>query len=313
MPDRWCVVLANPDINRDPTQVKPLAMAIQQATGAIPYDATRRARDARGILMEDLSAAQAEALVGELAALGVDAGLADAAVLPDVDRPERVRAVQVETEGLDVQTGYVERFERLPWSQIQLVNVCRVVELQTKAVRQETRRGKRSTFSPGNMFARAVGGRLGASLHRSFSPSARSKQWTHKLSPDEHYVADIQTAAPPRILRVRSNDCNYQYLADRRQERAEWNFHTMLSDVATLGESVLIAPPAQRFIEGSDLADEMAADLRAFTEYNRWLFLAAAAFADQAPDEEGTLPPLEGQDEGRARPPGGSAYDDFAF
>ena len=83
--------------------------------------------------------------------------------------------------------------------------------------------------------------------------------------------------------------------------------------MAELSGGVLIAPPAQRFIEGSDLSDEMPADLKAFTNYNRWLFLAAAAFAGAGGEEDEGPPPLAGDGESEAPPPGSSSYDDFAF
>jgi hypothetical protein len=273
------VILMEPDLSGQQPRIATAAQALSQVTGQPMHDTTRLLRDASGILQEGLDATTARQTAETLSRNGIEAAALDTAGLPATGKPERVRQVAVEPAGLGVQTGYAG-LETVPWGEIQLLNVC--LHLLTEARYVEKKPRRRSL--------------RGGGIHRAMHEGLKPRRMEKQLSTDEAYVADIQLL-DGRVLRVRSNDCNFSYLGERRLERAEWNFHRFVCDVAEHG--VLLAPPAQRFAEGDPLGDQRIEDLHRFEDYNRWLLYVAVAFGgeEDSPDAGG----------------GAAVEDDFAF
>ncbi|MFW5856677.1 MAG: hypothetical protein ACOCX4_02270 [Planctomycetota bacterium] len=308
MPGTFAVLFADPSVNQEPDQVPAIADALQSATGMLPYDATRHARDAMGIVLEELDYGPASDVAAALTTAGFPAGVADTGLLPLIEKPERVRQVVVGTEGLEVMVGYTGT-ELIPWGAIQLVGVCRHIMTETRFKAKQQRK-KGGGF--GALAAGMVGGPVGLAAYRVRQKlkHAGRVNMQKTVTEGECFVADIHTLEPARLLRIRSDDGQFPDLGERRRERAEWNFQTVISDAAERGD-LLLSPPAQRFVRGDPLVDEPIDNLHHFEQYNRWLFLAAAAFAEQLDDDATPDTPQEGPDD--TPPPRRSVQDDFAF
>ncbi|MHC4883723.1 MAG: hypothetical protein ACYTGH_01415 [Planctomycetota bacterium] len=297
MSQSCAVVFADPTANDTPEAAQAIGNALAEALDMLPYDALRLARDANGILLDNVSSDQAAKAVSALGAINVLTGVADSTLVPEALDPVKVRQIEITPAALGVQTGYTG-METLPWSDVELVSVCLYQQTTHKVIKQKkARRG----FGFGRMAAGLVGGPMGQALYAVREKLKQTTKFKHQVGRDEHYVADLHIR-PGRLLRIHSNECLYNYLGERIQERAEWNFHTILSDMAALEPTVLMSPPAMEFVEGADLADSMVENLHHFEEYNRWLFLAAMAFAGGG--EEPPASPPE---------PPRSTRDDFAF
>lgn len=300
MPELFSVVLTDPSFNENPANVTTLSECIQKATGIIPYDAIRYARDSQGVLIENIPYEKAENLVSELSNQGIGSGLVNSSVVPQTLEKKTVRQIEVGRGGVSVQTGYMG-MEEIPWENISLVSICLYQSTVMKAVPEKK---PRKGFNLGAFAAGAVGGVAGAAIYKF--KKARKEAARHnknKLNVNEFYMADIYTSDPVMIYRVKSNECLYNYLGSRVTERAEWNFSIVMNDIYNGSDMVMFSPTALKFIEGDSLQENIIVELPDFDNYNRWLFLAASAFADQ----------VENTGEGNLSENKKSSLDDFAF
>jgi hypothetical protein len=313
MANAWAVVLADPNVAEDADSVEAVSRVVAKALRVAPYDATRMVRDASGILGDDLSAREAEGLAGALLAEGFAAAAVDASIVPVQDDPLRVRSIRSDPEGLHLMIGYFGE-ETIPWTGVQMVSVCRTVEQQVR-MKVEKKRSRKGAF--GGMAAFAVGGMVGYAVHQAVSAAKNSagRNMTAAVSEGECFVADIHLLDPVRVARVRSSGCQFPGLADRVRERAEWNFQTVLADMALHGE-VPMTPPAERFLAGDPLEDSTMENLHIFERYNRWLLLASMAFAGPDDGEGGDAGSIRVDESAEAPPQDGAGRtrrDDFAF
>ncbi|MHC4873369.1 MAG: hypothetical protein ACYTFY_16115 [Planctomycetota bacterium] len=306
MADKFSVVLTSPDFSSEPENIEVLSSCLQESLKIIPYDAVRYARDSQGVLVENIPYSQAEDVVAALSRSGIEAGVTDSSVIPQNLEQKKVRAIEVSESGVSVQTGYAG-FEEIPWSNISLLSICLY---QEAALKQAPEKKTRRKFDFGAFTARAAGGMIGAAVYKykKRRAEAAKKKMSKKLEMNEIYIADIYTYEPVAIYRIRSNECHYNYLGDRVLSRAEWNFNTVMQDIYNSRGEVLFSPSAGRFIDGDTLEESMVFELTGFDNYNRWLFLAAAAFSNQIEGQD-----VEGQEPRENAGEKNSALDDFAF
>jgi hypothetical protein len=281
MSETFAVVLANPVIE-DTETIQKVTDALSTATGMIPYDATRLAKNAQGVLIENISEFQARKIVSELASRGLQAGAADAGPLGLESKPRTVREIAVSDQHLSVQLGYAG-MDTLPWGRVDMLSVCLYWKPPVKVVPSvmKTVRSPFMSIGAGMLAFGPVGGAIRAV--QAFRPTTGEERSTVMPGEGEHYVVDIFLREPTEILRMKSNACSYSYLGDRLENNANKNMKLVIEDIAA--KDVLLSPMAQQLMEGDTLANSKLDNLHLFDRYNRWVFLALLAFSGQSEAE----------------------------
>lgn len=282
MSETFAVVLANPVIE-DTETIQKVTEAVTAATGMIAYDATRLAKNAQGLLIENISEFKAGKLVSELASRGIQAGAADAASLGPEPKPRPIREIAVSGRCLSVQLGYAV-MDTIPWERVDMLGVCLYWQPPVKVVPSnlKTVRSPFMSIGAGLLAFGPIGGAVAAA--RAFRPASGQGKATVMPAEGEYYVVDIFLRDPTEILRMKSNACSYGYLGDRLRNNANENMKLVIEDIAAIAEemNVIFSPMAQQFMEGDSLVESKLDNLHLFDRYNRWVFLALLAFADQA-------------------------------
>ncbi len=281
MSGTFAVLLANPVIE-DTETIQQVTEALATATDMIAYDATRLAKNAQGLLIENISEFKARKIVSELASRGIQAGAADAAPLGSEHKPRPIREIAVSNDHLSVQLGYTG-MDTIPWQRVDMLSICLHWELPVKVVPSAGKRVRSPFMSigAGLLAFGPIGGAFAAV--KAFRPASGAKKATVMPAEGEQYVVDIFLREPTEILRMKSNACCYGYLGERLQNNANANMKQVVHDIAGVAEemNVIFSPMAQQFIEGDTLADAKLENLHLFDRYNRWVFLALLAFSDQ--------------------------------
>lgn len=283
------VVLADPE-PPDAEMSARMAGAVAPVLGLVRYDAMRLVKQSSGILVENVSADTAVETVDALGGIGVAAAVADTAGMDALPDPRLIHCVAVDGDGL-LAGEYEDRLERFPWPRVTVLSICRCVRDDTGPTRHRKLPKRRG----GGMFAAfMVGGPVGAAfaagreMHKRYKDLRESnRRIAHSMRADETFAADVLLSDPLERLRIFASGCSYGYLAERMEKSAVENFRIWVADMAESSSGMcLLSPMATRFLDGDDLSDRLIDNLHDFDRYNRWLLLAATAFAgsDDADD-----------------------------
>lgn len=278
--DSYAVVLAERTIG-DQRTIADIVDVLMATMGMIKFDAVRTLKDADGILLSDLQRGAAQQIAEAIQARGHRAGFADAAPVQAIGRPRPIHVGSCHERGLTAQVE-LSRTAEIPWASVQMLSVVLYHEPERVVKRAVPQRGPRFGLILASTVAFGV---VGYHVARAVDGARRdvmSKEIKKSISGEQSYVADIFLSTPPAALRITSRHFNYSYLDDRIETQSELNFHSLISDFARWGKNVIFSPLAGRFLKGDLLLDSVVADLRDFDKYNRWLYLASAAFRDQA-------------------------------
>jgi hypothetical protein len=283
MSETFAVVLADPVVE-DTATIHKMAEALNVVTGTIPYDGTRMAKNAHGVLIENLSEFQAQQLVSQLESRGIKAGTADGAALGEKPTTRSIKKIVVSEQELSVQLGYTG-MDTITWARVDLVSACLYHKPKQK-LPPEAAKG-RSPFAAAarGFFVAGIAGAVVGAAAAARSQATAGSASTTKPGDDEFYVVDMYVREPREVLRLQSNACDYGYLADRVQPKANDNLKLVLADIVAKTD-VILSPMANQLVQGDTLADCKLDNLHMFERYNRWVFLAMIAFAgegEQAP------------------------------
>ena len=255
----WAVVLAARRVPDD--RVKSVAGVVAEATGGHLFDASGMVRRAEGILLGNTTLKTAESVAR---ALPVRAGVAR---VPELGRRWPVTRGGCSKRGLHAEIDR-QGVRIFPWATVRLVAVARY---------HEPERGVPAAGYGSHFLFDMVLRRIDLQCFNTAQRAMAGE--TTKIAGDETYLADIFLSEPEaRILRIDARRFHYGYLGDGMEERAELNFHLLLSHIATGAPDALFSPDIQRFLDGDLLADATIRDIKEFEHHSRWLLMAAEAF-----------------------------------
>lgn len=260
----YSVVLAEVELGND--LVKPVADAVARVTGALPIDALGRVKRARGVLADNLDRPAASGLVDDVLKLGVKAGMAQR---PETGRRWPVASGGCSKRGLHADPGR-QGMRVYPWPSVRVMSLVRYREQQvvTRAV--------------GGAHFGAIGFAGVGALQINDMARARASmlQSTETVDGAETYLLELFLRDPLVTLRIDARQFHYGYLGDKMGDRFEINFHMLVSHLVQGAESAVRAPTVDRYLGGDLLSGSTITDPKEFDVYNRWLLLAADAFAD---------------------------------
>jgi hypothetical protein len=259
----------------DPSRVAPL---YQKTLGMVRYDAVHLARQGRGLLVEDLSAAQAQALQAALAQAGYPTEVIAQEHVIRLGKAQRVRQLDIADHGLTVSFGYHEETEVLPWEGILLLAAGEIVKIE---VQQKTQPGRRPRFSG----LLGMGALVSPLAFKAYMVAAKAYQdaTARPVSTERravtHQLADVfatTRAGEYRHLRLNSRDLLYEsILGAERLDQYRDNFRLVLAKLGTRAQQAMISPETQALVAGPDAAanssDPYFGEEAEFDHYNRWL------------------------------------------
>jgi hypothetical protein len=239
----------------EPIDFTTVATILVQSGGLVQADATRLARQARGILMENLSEAEARQIGQAL----VEQGLAVFGVrqtdLPELSHPEPLHNADCRSEGFVTQDQFGHQ-TRHAWSEIAVIACGRWRETQEKLERVSTSSGA------ADVAMVALVGVPGLAL-------GTSTTIRHRTVESRPLVVDLFLREPPGHYRIDSQHFNYDYLGDRREPGSAANFRLLVNDLLTHATQSRVNDAARAAAAG-DLSVVNYAQRQMFENECRW-------------------------------------------
>jgi hypothetical protein len=228
---------------------------LESHTSLSAFDAPRVAAKARGIVVEVLPAAEAQALARELTAAGYAAQTLPRSEVVPFTRPRQVRFLNLSEAGLGCEYPPRARGE-VAWDQVQVLALGQLID-ETREVEVET--------------VQVSTGRMAWKEHYHTTKFDRKKRVAADL------IAELEDGEPLHI-RIVGNDFNYGR-SIKSDPTAGWlqNFTRLLAQLGLLATHTVIAPAYEAFIlaRDADLADRELPAFHAeddFAAYARWLW-----------------------------------------
>lgn len=218
--------------------------------GVNKIDAMVKARQAYGILAEDIGEGQAQELASALGNFGIEAEAVTVAELPDPIPGAVVHNADAIERGLVIQGLYGKEQGTVPWDRVSVVSVG--------SIHQE----RRAEHTHGDAFmpvGRDTGGQVRPSI-----PHLRYTQ------PPPELRVHVLTAEPIYELRFTEHKMNYDYLGARLQPNAAANFRLFVLDLVELSQRARVTDSVRSFLERQRPPRHEFRDEDAFTRYNRW-------------------------------------------
>ncbi len=248
----------------EPLDFDLLADVFRSVLGLAAYDAKHRARRSRGIVVDDVNAAEAAAIKARLQPT-IRAVVVDVETIPPLDRPRRVRRLDLAEGSLGVFLGYGDEVSHVPWDHVTLLSggVVRVDE---------------QVVEDGLDLTTGGGGEEGPMLWRS--------NVRREVRDDVMLEAVIRVGGDESFLHLRmsphelvySEILGEQAVADPRRNAREESFHNFRGVVAILGRratKAVVTPATVALVSDGDAwirppAEARFAEADEFRAFNRW-------------------------------------------
>ena len=227
--DHRVVVFAVPD------DTESLLSHFQQRLGITSLDAQIRLHGLPGILPDALSSQDAEALVGAIQQLGVDAQVLTAADCPDLGHAATVHHVRCSELALEIVPNPGTTIESIGWDRVGVISVA---DVPLDGVHHAT--------APRTVMVRS-------------SPRKNDAEVTTPLHGVEMWIV---CEDPFRALRMDHREMNYEYLGPAISGSGELNFRSFARDLVAHARSAYLTPTARAFLAGAAI-DRFRLDSRA--------------------------------------------------
>lgn len=240
-----------------------LTDVFRESLGLAAYDARHRARRARGIIAENVNAAEAAAVETRLGKERVCIVRQEG--IPDLRRPRTVRRVRFEPGSLDVNAGFGEDFDELPWDRVVLVS-CGVVHVEEQVVEEGI-----DTFTGGGEDEGPL--RWRSSVRQEVRDDVLADVFARTTGPPDfvHFRMTPQGLVYSEILGERAA---FNPDANAREASFE-NFRTVLAIVGRRAKKADVTPQTIALVADelgwmSPPVDARFDDEADFLAYNRW-------------------------------------------
>ena len=272
----YAVVLKEPVNVRDSDLLNKAADIYAEVLGIIKYDALAKIRSAMGILIEETSPDQASALVERLKEIDINCTAFDCSKLPGEIKAQTIKEVSV-TEGRFNVTTAKDESCSIEWDSLRVLSTC----FFRKSITTEKISKRKGIIKRFNNFI------ISASLittnpilygsYNSIKKKLNKSFDLNTVTLNDFYIAELLLVKPLRKLRIYSNACNYGYLGDRLQQKAEKNFQLMISDIVRHSKKLYMTPLARGFYDRNQLGNETFTDIHDFEKYTRWCLMVAGS------------------------------------
>jgi hypothetical protein len=207
-----------------PDDTESLLSQFQQRLGITALDARIRLHALPGILPDTLSPQDAEALVGAIQQLGVDAQVLAAADCPDLSHAATVHHVRCSEFALEIVPNPGTAIESIGWDRVGVISVA---DVPLDGVHHAT--------APRTVMVRS-------------SPRKNDAEVTTPLHGVEMWIV---CENPFRGLRIDHRAMNYEYLGPAISGSGELNFRSFAKDLVAHAWSAHLTPPARAFLAGA--------------------------------------------------------------
>lgn len=287
-----------------------LGPVFERVLGLQHFDAMRLAREARGLLAEQLESREAETLRDALAAEGLPVRLVPQELVVRIGKPILSRNLVFRADGLYVEEGFSGRLTPLPWPNLFFISAGEIRERREKPIRLSDARaaGRLARRTKGLLvnLAGPIFGRLIFNALEIREPG-RSSGRPGRANPLR--LADVfaSTASGEALhLRLRAPDLYYeQILGPEFSRDVKRDFARVLARLCTQAERAMVGPAARALIlsgsdPGLDASEAQFGEETEFTAYNRWQIQmmllepaggGGASAAEPAPPAPPPLPP----------------------
>jgi hypothetical protein len=204
--DHRVVVFARPD---DPADLRTV---LQEKLGLNSVDAGITARRIPGVLPQNLTVGQAQAVAERISALGLRCACVPASQIPDLGHALTAHHVRCVEAGLEIFSLEGEADRRWPWGHLRLISVGRV-PLEKMRYWMTDARMHAAPIPPHDYVA--TGERYGLEAWLIFEK-------------------------PLRGLHIDSEHMNYEYLGDRKSTSGAANFELLLADLVSLAPDAFL-------------------------------------------------------------------------
>jgi len=236
---RFVVILARPD-GRD---LVALAKALAAARKTLVYDQMMTAKNAWGIVAENLTEPEAKALVQALRSSGVESVVCPSASLLPLPSAEPAATLQA-----------------LPASPPVLIAVAGITSTNTVKERPS---GALKILNIANLLA-------GAGLPIRIGGKERVVEKTQQHSEIVFY-ADILYKAPPRRLRIDARRFDYSFLKERKLYQTRGNFKLLIGDLVKGSPEAWKNHGTQILLEGKHIHTMGYQSLADMERETRWM------------------------------------------
>ncbi|MBI3098195.1 MAG: hypothetical protein HYY93_08145 [Planctomycetes bacterium] len=304
MSDLFAVVYHR-DLRLDVPRTAP---AIAAALHRNIYDARHLARYARGIVEEEMSREDADALVAALAALGVEAVVIPQSTLPVLPSPRRIQDIECAPEALRWKVNFQQpSWTETPWPQIVFMSVGIVASPHYKDFLSsdgfkampmlhmiddpEARREVKERLTQ-----RHLRGEAAAEVDLSTRRSIEDNELKTLYREQTYSYCDLLVSAPLKRLRINRHDCHFDTLGPRMKQTSLENFRLLVEDIARLAVSAHLTDITRAYLDGIELnrilfESTTGFETRQFDRYQTWALYRAGQMAPSPPHAEAAAPP----------------------
>lgn len=307
MPTEKVTLLYTSDLR---PEVPRLATVLCGVLGVTMVDARRMVRYGRGIFLENMDPAKADALLPILKNMGLDCiSVPTASILRPPPKP--VRCVLADPTGVTFRykISFQKDYEHIPWEAIRFVSVGIVAtqqfrdamaskfagtlpviyrvddpeakaELRDAIARKAARRHEDASLAP---HAGPV--ELKHDILERQQPTAEltdvQRKTREKLLRDEldtlyreqtDSILDLFTIGMSGRYRISRRDFRFDYLGPRQKTTSLENFKTLVEDLLERLPDVLIPPMTEKYRRMTDVRDIYFDTLDELDRYNVWAF-----------------------------------------
>lgn len=238
------------------------APVVSHYVGLHRADAAAVCAHGRGILLDNIDIAAAEALAAHLQSLGEDCFVIPAEHLVPLPEERHVVRARMTREELHLYETSGEEHSA-PWSRLLLLAMARVA-VTTTVARPKAGNILTRKISYG---AAVVGGAYGAALSAAVAGSATSQ---HAHSTSHHTYADLVFLHPLRRLRINAREFDYAILGDQVQPASEANLRALARWFVHAAPQVRTNFDSRRLLETGEI-DVQHTDLHELEALVHWL------------------------------------------
>jgi hypothetical protein len=258
----WVVVLAS----KEDLRTDAVARALAGLRKAAVLDAMPAARRSRGIVLENATLADAEALVRRLEDQGLAAKAGYAEALSTV--PPAILLANATTASDGLRAGFRGGEERLvPWARIRIL----ALGTWTETVRVGTKEVEDAP-SPwdgaATIGATIVGAAVGVPIH--ITPRRRTRK-VEVTRTETLRVLDLLLRGPEERLRIRTDDFDWSGLGPRMAPTSFDNLRALVEEVLRFAPDAGTSPGADLLRSGGRLSSVGHDSPEDFEREERWL------------------------------------------
>ncbi|MBI3268769.1 MAG: hypothetical protein HYZ53_07085 [Planctomycetes bacterium] len=246
------------------------------------YDAKRLVRYARGIFLDSLEQARAEAVVAALAKLGVETLVADEAEFISFARPRRVVIADCSEAGFKVKSDFRREYELIPWERVEYACAGIIATdqyrnyLSSKSFKllpaihriedEDAKRELREKLANQAMKKTKVPG--GTEIRQK---NKMKEDDIETLKGDQTLgYLDLLIAPQREHLRISRHDFRFDYLGARARPRSFDNFKLLAQDIVSFSREALVSSITMALLDGLEVHELVFDTPKEFDRYNTW-------------------------------------------